>query len=137
MDRPIDFHLDVMPVFMSEGCNIGACHGSARGQDGFMLSLFGYDPEGDHYRLTREMAGYRINLAIPEESLLIEKSIEAVPHTGGKLYEKGSDAYKTMVEWVANGATKRPAAEVPKIVSLYLYPPKLVLEGAGATQRHS
>jgi mono/diheme cytochrome c family protein len=135
VDRPIDFHLDVMPVFMSEGCNIGACHGSARGQDGFMLSLFGYDPEGDHYRLTREMAGYRINLAIPEESLLVEKSIEAVPHTGGKLFEKGSDAYKTMVEWVANGATKRPAAEVPKIVSLHLYPPKLVLEGAGATQQ--
>ncbi|MCB1203086.1 MAG: DUF1549 domain-containing protein [Verrucomicrobiae bacterium] len=135
VDRPIDFHLDVMPIFMSEGCNIGACHGSARGQDGFMLSLFGYDPEGDHYRLTREMAGYRINLAIPEESLLVEKSIEAVPHTGGKLFEKGSAAYKTMVEWIANGATKRPVAEVPKLVSLHLYPPKLVLEGAGATQQ--
>jgi mono/diheme cytochrome c family protein len=135
IDRPIDFHLDVMPVFMSEGCNIGACHGSARGQDGFMLSLFGYDPEGDHYRLTREMAGYRINLAIPEESLLVEKSIEAVPHTGGKLFEKGSDAYKTMVEWIANGAAKRPAEEVEKVVALELYPPKLVLEGAGATQQ--
>lgn len=135
VDRPIDFHLDVMPIFMSEGCNIGACHGSARGQDGFMLSLFGYDPEGDHYRLTREMAGYRINLAIPEESLLVEKSIEAVPHTGGKLFEKGSDAYKTMVEWIAKGATKRPAEEVPKLVGLELYPPKLVLEGAGATQQ--
>ncbi len=135
VDRPIDFHLDVMPVFMSEGCNTGACHGSARGQDGFMLSLFGYDPEGDHYRLTREMAGHRINLAIPEESLLVEKSIEAVPHTGGKLFEKGSDAYKTFVEWIANGATKRPAEEVPKIVSLHLYPPKLVLEGADSTQQ--
>src|SRR5690606_35290426 len=56
VDRPVDFHLDVTPVFMSEGCNTGACHGSARGQDGFMLSLFGYDPDGDHYRLTREMA---------------------------------------------------------------------------------
>ncbi len=135
VDRPIDFHLDVMPVFMSEGCNIGACHGSARGQDGFMLSLFGYDPEGDHFRLTRELAGYRINLAIPEESLLVEKSIEAVPHTGGKLFEKGSDAYKTMVEWIEKGATKRPAEEVPKVASLHLYPPKLVLEGAGATQQ--
>lgn len=135
VDRPIDFHLDVMPVFMSEGCNIGACHGSARGQDGFMLSLFGYDPEGDHYRLTREMAGYRINLAIPEESLLVEKAIEAVPHTGGKLFERGSDAYKTLVEWIATGATKRAAEEVPKVVALELYPPKLVLEGAGATQQ--
>ncbi len=137
VDRPIDFHLDVMPVFMSEGCNIGACHGSARGQDGFMLSLFGYDPEGDHYRLTREMAGYRINLAIPEESLLVEKSIEAVPHTGGKLFEKNSEAYDTFVEWISDGAGIRPAAEVPTVVSLSLYPPKLVLEGAGATQQLS
>jgi mono/diheme cytochrome c family protein len=135
VDRPIDFHLDVVPVFMSEGCNVGACHGSARGQDGFMLSLFGYDPDGDHYRLTREMAGYRINLAIPEESLLVEKSIEAVPHTGGKLFEKDSPAYKTMVEWIANGATKRPLAEVPVVTELSLYPPKLVLEGSGATQQ--
>ena len=135
VDRPVDFHLDVTPVFMSEGCNTGACHGSARGQDGFMLSLFGYDPDGDHYRLTREMAGYRVNLAIPEESLLVEKSIEAVPHTGGKLFEKGSPAYKTMVEWIANGATKRPLAEVPVVTELSLYPPKLVLEGAGATQQ--
>src|SRR5690606_3691549 len=53
----------------------------------------------------------------------------------GKLFEKGSDAYKTFVEWIANGATKRPAEEVPKIVSLHLYPPKLVLEGADSTQQ--
>lgn len=135
VDRPVDYHLDVAPVFMSEGCNTGACHGSARGQDGFMLSIFGYDPDGDHYRLTREMAGHRINLAIPEESLLVEKSIEAVPHTGGKLFEKNSPAYKTFVEWISNGATKRPAEEVPTVVALELYPPKLVLEGAGATQQ--
>ncbi len=135
VDRPIDFHLDVMPIFMSEGCNTGACHGSARGQDGFMLSLFGYDPDGDHFRLTREMAGYRINLAIPEESLLVEKSVEAVPHTGGKLFEKGSPAHKTMIEWIANGAGKADSKEVPRVTELLLYPPKLVLEGAGATQQ--
>lgn len=135
VDRPISFHLDVMPIFMSEGCNTGACHGSARGQNGFMLSLFGYDPDGDHFRLTREMAGYRVNLAIPEESVLVEKAIEAVPHTGGKLFEKGSPAYKTMVEWIADGANKQASAEVPQVTELYLYPPKLVLEGAGATQQ--
>ena len=135
VDRPINFHLDVMPIFMSEGCNTGACHGSARGQNGFMLSLFGYDPDGDHYRLTREMAGYRVNLAIPGESVLVEKSIEAVPHTGGKLFEKGSPAYKTLVEWIGDGANKQPSAEVPSVTGLYLYPPKLVLEGAGATQQ--
>ncbi|MEM7698165.1 MAG: c-type cytochrome domain-containing protein, partial [Verrucomicrobiota bacterium] len=134
-DRPVSFHLDVMPVFMRDGCNIGACHGSARGQDGFMLSLFGYDPMGDHYRLTREMAGHRINLAIPEESLLVEKSIEAVPHTGGKLMEKGSHGYNTLVEWIRDGAGNDDPAEVPYVTDLVLYPPKLVLEGSGATQQ--
>ncbi|MBT3469292.1 MAG: hypothetical protein HN467_08215, partial [Opitutae bacterium] len=39
--RNVSFRLDVMPVFMRAGCNTGSCHGSARGQDGFMLSLFG------------------------------------------------------------------------------------------------
>ncbi len=133
--RPVSFHLDVMPVFMRENCNTGSCHGSARGQDGFMLSLFGYDPNGDHFRLTREMAGRRINLAIPEESLLVEKSIESVPHTGGKLFEKGSDSWKTMVEWIADGAKNDEPDAVPEVVALELYPPKLVLEGSGATQQ--
>ncbi len=64
-DRPISFKLDVMPVFMRTGCNIGSCHGAARGKDGFRLSLFGFDPDGDHYRLTREISGRRINLAVP------------------------------------------------------------------------
>ena len=53
-NRTVSFNLDVMPIFMKAGCNNGSCHGSARGQDRFMLSLFGYDPEGDHYRITRE-----------------------------------------------------------------------------------
>ncbi len=134
-DRPVSFHMDVMPVFMREHCNTGSCHGSARGQDGFMLSLFGYDPKGDHFRLTREMAGRRINLAIPEESLLVEKSVEAVPHTGGKLFEVGSDSWKTMVEWVKKGALNDKPEDVQKVTELVLYPPKLVLEGAGATQQ--
>ncbi len=135
VDRPSSFHLDVMPVFMRAGCNTGSCHGSARGQDGFMLSIFGYDPDGDHFRLTREMAGYRVNLAIPEESLLVEKSTEAVPHTGGKLMEKGSAGYKTMVEWVANGALNDKKEDVPTVTELTVYPPKLVMEGAGAEQQ--
>src|SRR5688572_16298930 len=94
VDRPISFRLDVMPVFMKAECN--RCHGAARGQDGFRLSLWGFDPEGDHYRLTREMAGRRINLAIPEESMLLTKSTGAAPHTGGKLFEKESELAQTL-----------------------------------------
>ncbi len=54
VDPPISFKLDVMPVFMRAGCNAGSCHGSARGKDGFRLSLFGFDPDGDWYRITHE-----------------------------------------------------------------------------------
>ena len=63
-ERPISFKLDVMPVFMRAGCNTGSCHGAARGKDGFRLSLFGYDPDGDHFRLTHEISIRRINLAL-------------------------------------------------------------------------
>ena len=50
VERPISFKMDVMPVFMKAGCNTGGCHGSSRGKDGFRLSLFGYDPDGDYFR---------------------------------------------------------------------------------------
>ena len=54
-----------MPVFMKAGCNTGSCHGAARGKDGFRLSLFGFDPDGDYYRLTREQPERRLDLSIP------------------------------------------------------------------------
>jgi len=69
-DRPISFKLDVMPIFLRSGCNSGSCHGAARGKDGFRISLFGFDPDGDYNRLTRELATRRINLAVPSDSLL-------------------------------------------------------------------
>ena len=62
-EQGVSFRLDVMPIFMRNTCNSGGCHGSSRGKDGFRLSLFGFDPAGDHYRLTREQIGRRINLA--------------------------------------------------------------------------
>ena len=77
-DRAVSFRQDVMPVFLRSNCNSGGCHGAARGKDGFRLSLFGMDPDGDYVRLTRELIGRRINLAIPEESTLVEKAIGAV-----------------------------------------------------------
>ncbi len=133
-DRPISFHLDVMPVFMRSGCNTGSCHGAARGKDGFMLSLFGYDPKGDHMRITHENVNRRINLALPEESLLLEKNDGTVPHTGGKRFDRTSEYYLTLLEWLKNGAPL-DATEVPKVVKLELFPPAVVLEGSGATQQ--
>ncbi len=126
--RPVSFQLDVMPVLTSSGCNTGSCHGSARGKDGFHLTLFGFDPQGDHFRLTRENPGRRINLALPEDSLLVTKATGGVPHTGGKLFEKDSAPYKTLVEWIRSGAEydQGPIAQPTGIV---IEPPQVVLKG--------
>ncbi len=132
---PISFRLDVMPVFMRSGCNTGSCHGAARGKDGFRISLFGFDPDGDHFRLTREMVGRRINLAVPGESTLLEKATGAVPHTGGKRFEATSELYRTVHEWIKAGAVNDDASKLPTVVGVDLYPKQAVLDGKGSTQQ--
>jgi hypothetical protein len=134
LDPAISFKLDVMPVFMKAGCNVGSCHGAARGKDGFRLSLFGFDPDGDYQRLTREISGRRINLAIPEESLIIQKALGKCAHTGGKRFEQGCEMYQTLMRWLNAGAPP-DAGEVPKVVAVEIYPKGGVLDGKGATQR--
>ncbi len=133
-DRAISFKLDVMPVFMRSGCNIGSCHGAARGKDGFNLSLFGYDPNGDYHRITHEIGFRRINLALPRESLLMQKADGTVPHTGGKRFSQDSEYYNTILRWLEAGVPADPA-EVASSASLEIYPPKVVLEGEGARQQ--
>jgi hypothetical protein len=133
-DRPISFHLDVMPVFMRSGCNVGSCHGAARGKDGFRLSLFGFDPKGDYHRVTREESVRRINLAVPENSLLMEKAIGAVPHTGGKLFTEDSQYYKTLMRWLEAGVPL-DAGEPPHVTELDIYPPRAVIEGQDTTHQ--
>ncbi len=129
-DRPISFKLDVMPVFMRSGCNTGSCHGAARGKDGFHLSLFGFDPDGDYNRITHEIGFRRINLALPRESLLMQKSAGAVPHTGGKRFAEDSEYYQTMLRWLEAGVPHDPA-DVATPDAVEIYPPKVVLEGEG------
>src|SRR5262245_28953442 len=132
--REISFKLDVMPIFMKSGCNSGSCHGAARGKDGFRLSLFGYDPDGDHYRLTRELSGRRLDLAVPQASLTVEKSIGAVPHTGGKRFEADSELCQNLVGWIAAGCPADPAT-IPTCTALEIYPRQAVLDGEGAAQQ--
>lgn len=133
-DRPVSFRLDVMPVFMRGGCNTGGCHGSARGKDGFRLSLFGFDPAGDYHRLTREMSGRRLNLNVPDESLLLEKATERVPHSGGRLFTTNSPLHATLLEWIRNGAPDDPQ-NLPRATGIQVYPPEIVLEGPNARQQ--
>ena len=123
-EEPISFIKDVMPVFTKAGCNSGGCHGTSRGKDGFRLSLFGYDPDGDYHRLTREAIARRINLALPEESLMLEKATRKVPHTGGELFKSDSEFYQTLLTWLRAGAPK-DGPDVAKVVRLEIIPKNL------------
>ncbi len=103
-DRPISFKLDVMPVFMRPGCNTGSCHGAARGKDGFRLSLFGYDPDGDHFRLTREISGRRINLAVPRREPVHRKGARATCRTPAEALQAPATNITTrLMRWIEAG----------------------------------
>lgn len=134
ISRAVSFRLDVMPVFMKSGCNSGSCHGAARGKDGFMLSLFGYDPAGDYYRLTRQLIGRRINLADPAKSLMLEKATSEVTHSGGKLFSTDSDDYRTLHRWIGAGAPDDDG-NTPEPIGIELLPAKTVFAGKDQTQK--
>ncbi|MFM8537053.1 MAG: DUF1549 domain-containing protein [Planctomycetaceae bacterium] len=125
------FRRDVMPVFFRAGCNAGTCHGSARGKDGFMLSLFGFDAAGDYRRTVEEMPGRRVNTAVPEQSLLFLKATGSVPHTGGKRFERDSDLARTLLVWIGAGAPD-DVGSVPDVVGIAVSAPSLVFDEAGA-----
>lgn len=133
-ERPVSFSLDVMAVFTRAGCNTGSCHGAARGKDGFNMSLFGFDPAGDHFRITHELGFRRVNLALPAESMLLEKADGSVPHSGGKRFGRDTEYYSTVLRWLEDGAPN-DVGQVPKVVRVEIYPPNAVLEGAGAKQQ--
>ena len=128
LDQPMTFRNDVLPVLTKAGCNTGACHGSARGRDGFHLSLFGYDPDGDYDRITREMGVRRVNLAMPAESLILLKATGSVAHTGGKRFDSSSDSYKAVFQWLNAGAPHDPP-NLPKVTAVEIDPTEMVIEG--------
>lgn len=132
--RTVGFERDVMPILTKSGCNTGSCHGAARGKDGFRLSLFGFDPLGDYQRITREIGIRRINLAVPEQSLILLKATGSVQHTGGKKIEPGSKHYQTILAWLQAGAPA-DSARPPVVTKVDLYPNQAVLEGEGNQQR--
>jgi hypothetical protein len=100
---PINFGNQIVPIFTKLGCNSGGCHGKASGQNGFRLSLLGFDPELDYTTLVKEGRGRRLFPASPENSLLLVKAVGIVAHGGGKKMEQNSDEYKLVRRWIAAG----------------------------------
>ena len=120
-DRPLSFRHDVLPVLSKAGCNSGGCHGALAGKGGFRLSLNAYDPATDHYNITRENRGRRIEFADPARSLFVIKPTAAVRHKGGKPLHEDSDAYKILIEWIQQGAPG-PSTDDTKLNRIELSP---------------
>lgn len=102
--RLISFRNEVIPILTKAGCNSGGCHGKAEGQNGFKLSVFGFDPVADHDALTKESRGRRITPATPAHSLLLLKATGTMPHGGGRQIEEDSAGYQRILRWIREGA---------------------------------
>ncbi|HRA89495.1 MAG TPA: DUF1549 domain-containing protein, partial [Planctomycetaceae bacterium] len=123
---PVSFRHDVIPILSKAGCNSGGCHGKAAGQNGFKLSVFGYDAVADFDAIVRDSHGRRVFPAAPESSLLLAKSTGKVPHGGGVKIETGSRWHRLLLRWISESMrldeeTKNPVAEIivePREVTL-------------------
>ena len=111
-DAPIRFTTDVVPVLTKLSCNSGGCHGKATGQNGFKLSLLGFEPDFDFQAIVKEGRGRRISLASPDRSLLLVKATNEISHGGGRRTEVGSEEYQVLRRWIAAGVTA-PSPEDP------------------------
>jgi hypothetical protein len=100
---PLNFANQVVPVFTKLGCNSGGCHGKLAGQNGFRLSLLGFEPDLDFATLVKEGRGRRLFPANPDASLFLMKATGKAPHGGGKKMEPDSDEYKLVRRWIAAG----------------------------------
>lgn len=120
------FRNHVLPILSKQGCNSGGCHGALAGKGGFRLSLNGYDPDSDHYNITRDARGRRIELADPARSLLLTKPTTAVKHKGGRRLDPGSPDYQLLAGWIVDGA-EAPEERDTTLDRLEVYPERMVL----------
>ena len=102
--RPLNFANDIVPILTKADCNTGGCHAKAiTGQRGFRLSLLGFEPEEDYEHIVKEGRGRRVFPQAPEQSLLLLKASNTVPHGGGKKLDPESEGYQTLVRWLSEG----------------------------------
>jgi WD40 repeat protein len=129
----VDFVHDIAPVLSRLGCNAGTCHGSAQGKNGFKLSLRGYDPLFDVRALTDDHAARRVNVASPDDSVMLLKPTGAVPHVGGALMQPGEPYYEMLRSWIADGAKLDLTS--PKVTKIEVSPVNPVIQRIGAKQQ--
>jgi len=124
---PVTFVRDVLPILTKAGCNTGACHAKAiTGQRGFRLSLLGFEAEDDYEHIVKEGKGRRVFQPAPEQSLLVLKASNTVPHGGGNALNPQSDNYKTLVRWISEGMVF--GEDVAKLASVTVEPSRATMQ---------
>lgn len=130
---PINFPNQVVPIFTKLGCNGGGCHGKASGQNGFRLSLLGFEPAVDYETLVKEGRGRRVFPAAPERSLLLLKATAKMPHGGGRKMEPGSHEYQVVSRWIASGMPFGKDTD-PSVAKIEIYPDARVMSRGSKQQ---
>ncbi|MCC9602530.1 DUF1553 domain-containing protein [Stieleria sp. JC731] len=135
MNEPelVSFCGQVVPIFTKLGCNGGGCHGKIAGQNGFRLSLLGFEPQEDHRHLVAESRGRRVSPAAPDRSLLLLKTTGEMPHGGGARADKQSHEYRVMRRWIAQGMPY-DIGDVPSVEKLEVFPKNRRLFGGQSQQ---
>ncbi len=126
VNLPINFANQIVPIFTKLGCNSGGCHGKASGQNGFKISLLGFEPDVDYVALVKEARGRRVFPAAPDNSLLLLKASGQLPHGGGKRMEKDSDEYRLVRRWIAAGVPYGKPDD-PVVTRVSVFPDRRVL----------
>ena len=129
----IRFVRDVQPVLSKLGCNAGTCHGSAKGKNGFKLSLRGYDPEYDYQALINDLSGRRFDRVNVDDSLMLLKPTAEVPHEGRQPLKPGSREYHIIRQWIAEG-TKFEDPVKNRVQSIEVLPSEVALDLPGRSQ---
>ena len=123
----LQFATDVVPVLTKLGCNSGGCHGKATGQNGFKLSLLGFEPAADYQALVNEARGRRLFFSDASRSLILQKATGQVPHGGGKRLPVGSRDYQVLLHWIQQGAVS-PSRQDRTLVRIAVVPRQLVMQ---------
>ncbi len=132
----LSFVKDIVPIFTKSGCANSNCHGSIRGQAGFKLSLFGYEPDLDYDAIVKAQDGRRVNRQDPAQSLILQKPTFSIPHGGGERFKVGSLEYNAILDWIKDGATYDSAGS-PRLRSIRVTPEEATLIGLGSQQQLS
>ena len=131
--RPLHFENDIIPIFSRFGCNASGCHGKAEGQNGFKLSVFGFDPPADRRALVMEGRGRRVFPPAPAQSLLLLKASGGMPHGGGVRIAPGSAEYQRLSDWIAQGM-RTGATDAATVVRIEITPKERQLAMAARQQ---